>query len=92
MRKIEERMLQAIRSGNRFSEGNTRVVPTETGRAVYLYGHHIATFNELSGKIDVNLETLKAWPTVTTKSRLRALGVNVSTRKGVTYLDGKAIE
>ena len=33
-----------------------------------------------------NTDTLRRYPTNTTKSRLRALGVNVTTRKGVTYL------
>jgi len=39
----------------------------------------------------VNETTLKNYPTNTTKSRLRALGVPVSTKQGVIYLYGKAI-
>jgi hypothetical protein len=35
--------------------------------------------------------TLSRWSTNTTKSRLRALGANVTTRKGVTYLNNVAI-
>ena len=39
------------------------------------------------GTAMVKAKALKRWPTVTTKSRLRALGVNVYTRKGITYVN-----
>ena len=56
---------------------------------VYLHGNHIATVTQ--GSVRVNIDTLRKYPTVTTKSRLRALGVNVCTKKGITYLYGEAI-
>lgn len=39
----------------------------------------------------VNKSTLEQWPSNTTKSRLRALGCNVYTKKGVTYLNDESI-
>ncbi len=92
MRKIEQLMNQAIHSQKRWSLQNTIVSPIDdTNVAIYLHGHEIAIVNTYNGFTMTNIDTLRRYPTNTTKSRLRALGVNVSTRKGVTYLDGKAI-
>lgn len=102
MRKIEKKMIEAIVGKKNASLGNTTVeyrpaIETpiqsriETSR-VYLYGNHIATvIYELDGRVVANKDTLKQYPTPTTKSRLKALGVNVYTRKGVTYIDGEPI-
>ncbi len=85
-------MNQAIHSQKRWSLQNTIVSPIDdTNVAIYLHGHEIAIVNTYNGFTMTNIDTLRRYPTNTTKSRLRALGVNVSTRKGVTYLDGKAI-
>ncbi len=92
MRKIEQLMNQAIHAQKRWALQNTIVSPIDdTNMAVYLHGHEIAIVNTYNGFTMTNIDTLRRYPTNTTKSRLRALGVNVSTRKGVTYLDGKAI-
>ena len=92
MRKIEQLMNNAINHHVRWSLQNTIVSPLdEITVAVYLHGHEIALINQRTGFVMTNVDTLRRYPTNTTKSRLRALGVNVSTRKGVTYLDGKAI-
>ena len=85
MRKIEKQMLAALQTGRVWQLANTAVC----GNAVTLYGHHIATMRD--GRCDVNRETLARWPTPTTKSRLRALGANVTTKAGVTYLDGAPV-
>ena len=101
MRKIEKMMLEAIKAKKSVSLGNTAVeyrqaIETaiqsriETSR-VYLHGNHIATVNYDRDLVVVNKDTLSTYPTTTTKSRLRALGVDVCTRKGVVYLDGKPI-
>ena len=87
MRKIEQAMVKAIHSVSFWKCGNTEVHPSGD---VYLHGNHIASVAE-DGSIKVNTYTLSKWPTPTTKSRLRALGVNVTTKNGVTYLDGVAI-
>ncbi len=92
MRKIEEQMISAIHSQKRWSMANTIVSPIDdTNVAVYLHGHEIAIVNTYNGFTMANVDTLRRYPTNTTKSRLRALGVNVATRKGITYLDNVAI-
>jgi hypothetical protein len=100
MRKIEQQMLNAIYNSKSWQSGNTTVTPRFDGSlSVYLHGNHIADVIN-SNMVDdiitqriveVNKDTLARWSTPTTKSRLRALGANVATRKGVTYLDNIAI-
>jgi hypothetical protein len=91
MRIIEKNMNAAIARGANFSSANTQVLFQDLHSArVYLHGHEIAIVS-YNGSVAANLETLRAYPTNTTKSRLRALGVNVYTRKGVTYINDKAI-
>lgn len=84
-RKIEQQMIAALRARRDWSSGDTRV--TATGH-VYLHGNHIAT---VGNGVQVNVDTLRRWPTPTTKSRLRALGVNVTTRNHCTYLNDQEI-
>ena len=100
MRKIEQQMLNAIYNNKAWQSGNTTVTPRFDGSlSVYLHGNHIADVinSNMVGDfitpriVDVNKETLRQWQTPTTKSRLRALGANVATRKGVTYLNNVAI-
>ena len=85
-------MNDAIYTQKRWALQNTIVSPIDdVNVAVYLHGHEIAIVNTYNGFTMTNIDTLRRYPTNTTKSRLRALGVDVATRKGVTYLDGKAI-
>ena len=100
MRKIELQMLNAIYNNKAWQSGNTVVTPRFDGSlSVYLHGNHIADVvnSQIADGVitprivDVNKETLRQWSTPTTKSRLRALGASVSTRKGVTYLNNVAI-
>jgi hypothetical protein len=92
MRKIEQQMVDAINRRIDFSSANTLVVKIDdVNSAIYLHGNHIADVNSLNGFVMVNTHTLRQWATPTTKSRLRALGANVSTRKGITYLNNVAI-
>ena len=92
MRLIEKEMLSAINNGRNWSKDNTRVTPVEStgGADVFLHGHHIATVQR-NGLALVMVNTLRNWPTRTTMSRLRALGVDVCTRKGQVLLNGAAI-
>ena len=91
MRTIESKMLAAIQNGKAdWSLDNTRVMVIVGGFEVQLHGNRIATVDEY-GSVKVDVNTLKRWPTNTTKSRLRALGVNLSTKAGVIVVDGKAI-
>jgi hypothetical protein len=101
MRKIEKQMLNAISSkADKWMNNNTSVFyvsaresgnPFGARSEVYLHGNHIADYWHESGSLEVNCRTLAQWSTPTTKSRLRALGANVATRKGVTYLNNVAI-
>ena len=98
MRKIEENMCNAIDCGQPWSGGNTMVTPRQringdTVCSVFLHGHHIADveFTASGRVIDVNIETLRRWPTVTTKSRLRALGVDLFQKDFEIFIDGRAV-
>jgi hypothetical protein len=91
MRKIEQQMLVAIRTRKNWHLDNTCVLVNDDYCVIFLHGNRIAEFNNNTGELTVIVETLKAWQTPTTKSRLRALGANVTTRKGVTYLDNVAV-
>ena len=75
MRKIEERMLLSIRSGWPLNMGNTRVSYDADGWAVYLHGNRIA-WSGFGGSRPSGA-SLCGWDTPTTRSRLRALGVDV---------------
>ena len=92
MRKIEQQMISAIMNRKSWQSDNTTVsVRNDSSMSVFLHGNHIADIDCPTGFVLVNQETLRQWQTPTTKSRLRALGVNVATRKGVTYLNNVAI-
>jgi len=90
MRKIETEMLNALKNGLNWSKDNTQVkqVAMSPRAEVFLHGHKIADCFYGCALVEPSLSTLRAWPTMTTKSRLRALGVNVTTRKGDTFVDG----
>jgi len=100
MREIERKMLKAIEDKRDWSLSNTRVEyqhePAHKGNfvgthaRVYLHGHHIANFWQHGG-VEVNTDTLRRWPTVTTKSRLRALGAKLTQKNWQLYLNGEAI-
>ena len=96
MRKIEKQMIEAIRSGDNWKNGNTEVLHSiDNGifyADIYLHGNHIATATPRSWDAypyaKPNKTTFSNWPTATTRSRLRALGVNASIRNGVACIDG----
>lgn len=85
MRKIEKEMVNAIVSRKTWKNGNTSVVYyaelNERTHArmemakVFLHGNHIATYVYKECKTYRNTETFNKWPTRTTKSRLKALGL-----------------
>ena len=96
MRKIESQMLAAIKARKSVSLGNTTVqylealdTPTQARieyAKIFLHGNHIASYTYSHDKFDYNPMTLAKWPTPTTKSRLRAMGIGVYTKKGKTYV------
>ena len=89
MRLIEKKMIAAINEGRNFTLDNTHVKIDANTAHVFLHGNHIASV--VNDNVMVNSDTLRAYPTATTKSRLRALGVNVSTKNFKTYLNGEEI-
>ena len=93
MRLIEQQMNVAINDKVMWSKDNTEVTyyTSHNLSHIRLHGHHIAVYDHAKLELIPNLDTLAAWPTVTTKSRLRALGVNVYTRKGITYANDKEV-
>jgi hypothetical protein len=102
MRKIEQQMISAIHNKvDKWMNDNTAVFyisanesgnPFGSRSEIYLHGNLIAEYwHDEKAPLAVDTKTLARWSTKTTKSRLRALGANVSTRKGVTYLDNVAI-
>lgn len=102
MRKIENAMVQAVHDRKDFKNANTAVFyisASESGNPfgsrseIYLHGNLIAEYwhDVPKAPLAVNRATLARWPSNTTKSRLRALGANVRTLKGRTYLNDEAI-
>lgn len=92
MRKIEEQMLSAIEAGKYWTSGNTFVNPCVGFTEVHLHGNHIANVDSSYGTVEVNKKTLKNYPTRTTMSRLKALGVDVCQRNNQVVLDGEILK
>ncbi len=97
MRKIEKEMNAAINQiswGNavNWAKDNTVVfIQQSTGKIfVTLHGSIIAHGMGL-GCMVADKDTLLAYPTNTTMSRLRALGIDVCRRKGEVILNGEQI-
>lgn len=94
MRKIELAMVAAAKNGVNWAKDNTRVHAVIGGMEVQLHGNTIGVYEDQGGGqygFTVNKETLKRWPSNTTKSRIRAFGVDLVTKKGVIYLNGEKI-
>lgn len=76
MKKIEERMVAAIKSRKPFRESNTEVLPAWSGDSgvlaveVYLFGNCIAQITPSEKRIDLHT---CGWDTVTTTSRMNAI-------------------
>lgn len=96
MRKIEKLMIQAIealttnKTNKGWSKDNTIVVNAGDRAKVFLHGNHIADVF-YKGGLEVNIPTLCRWPSMTTRSRLRALGANLVSIKGTLHLNGVSI-
>jgi hypothetical protein len=75
VRKIEQRMLDAIKSRRDWKEGNTEVSTQFQRVAIYLHGNRIAYMPNVMLNVIVPCnEVWVRFPTRTTASRLRALG------------------
>lgn len=91
MHKIEQAMVAAVERGAVcWERDNTMVTHEGMESDVFLHGNHIATVGP-SGVAKPNLDTVRVWPTATMRSRLRALGVDVTKRDHVIYINGKPV-
>jgi hypothetical protein len=93
MRKIEEQMLHAIRTGADWKKGNTSVHWSHQSATfggstavVRLHGNRIGIYKPASGAL--NIEDGEGWTTSTTKSRLNALLSLVPCRCSVSQHKG----
>lgn len=93
MREIEKAMVQAVNEHRNWRSGNTEVWVHDGGgkTSVYLHGNLIYYHNveERDGNV-VNF-TLAGWNTPTTRSRLKALGINVCQRDCEPMFNGEVI-
>lgn len=88
MRKIDEQMSAAVARRINWGMGNTRVIINNSnGLEVRLHGFLI--YQEKDG---VKYFTLAGWDTLTTRTRLRALGVDIKRVGGKTYYDGSVVD
>lgn len=93
MRKIEKEMLSAVRNARNWSKDNTSVkverLEFVVNISVYLFGNEI--YKEIrsnDGSRALAHFTLAGWNTVTTRSRLNALGVGVFQNDWKPYFNG----
>ena len=86
MRKIEKQTLEAIKANRDFKNGNTEV----SGGVVYLHGNRIAWRD--GNRLIMDTATLHRWPTVTTRSRLNALGFSVCQRNHEQIIERDTVE
>lgn len=103
MRKIEKLMIEAVMNKQDFRLDNTEAYflsASETGNPfgsrseVYLDGHLIAEYwhdSRYTDRLQVDTDTLSKYPSNTTLSRLRALGADITVKKGDVLLDGRFI-
>ena len=89
-RKIETRIINALRDNAPFKSGRDEVRATATGVAYYLYGHLVASKTH-GQPLEPYAPTFRAYPTALTASRLRALGFDAKIIKGVPHLDGEPL-
>lgn len=99
MRKIEKQMMKMIKNKSDWRDGNMSIKYKTAEHNVagdcaeiYLHNNLIASYWYASKQpLEVNVSMLRRYPTVTTKSRLRALGANVQTLRGKVLLDNEEI-
>ena len=79
MRKIEEKMVNAIMNGKNFRQSNTEVKVFDKYIDVLLHGNLIARIDTTTNPYVMKVDNC-GWYSVTTKSRLNALGCNIVQR------------
>lgn len=83
MKVIETNMLQAIAARKNWKSGNTAVVVEASGAvSVWLHGNCIAVIDGQTKKFKT-----AGWATLTTASRLRALGANIRLHASAGWIE-----
>lgn len=95
MRKIEQQMTEAMAKLQEWSKDNTEVlycheISGDPHWEVRLHGNPIA-FKLRDGPWQIDEDVLETWPTVTTRSRLNAMGFNVSVRNHKPYIGARKV-
>ena len=93
MKKIEQRMLEAIQNKQTKTLSNTVVTydPVTNVSSVFLFGNLLGDFIHQTGEFKVCVSTLRAWPTSTTRSRINALGFNYYICRDTFYINGEEL-
>lgn len=86
MRKIEQEMLNAIAHHRNWKKSNTKVKIKDYLTEIYLFGNHIAT---IDGNTGYTYFCHCGYKTPTTRSRLRALGLDVHLHHGSMICKGE---
>lgn len=81
-RKITEQAINNFLHGHAFNLQNTSVQRDETTTRLLLWGNCIAYYFNTEREIYFSL---CGYNTATTRERLRGLGLNIRTKKGVIY-------
>ena len=88
--KISNLAANAFYAGRNFKLQNTEVRVYDNGvTELYLHGNRIA--QREPGSVHGVRFTLAGWNTLTTRERLNALGIKVTTKRGTPYYDGQPI-
>jgi hypothetical protein len=88
MRKITEETKYYFDRNIEKNLGNTRIETFGQFTYIYLFDNLIVHKDNRTGKIEF---TLANWNSVTTRERLQAIGVKVSSKQKIPYYNGKAI-
>lgn len=90
MRTIDKNVVNAVNNRFNYKSGNTRVevVNNEGMKNVFVYLHDNLIYQIVN---NVAFFTLAGWNTQTTRSRLQALGVNVTQRNFTAVFNGREI-
>ena len=88
MRDITIETMHHFRQCKKFKKSNTRIEVTENLVGLYLFDNLIALKDRETNEIKF---TLAGWNSVTTRERLQAIGVQISSKQWTPYYNGKAI-
>lgn len=78
MRKIEERMINAVENRVNYRENNTKVYNNNKNKGVFVYLYNTIIYAKVNG---TEYYSDGGYNTITTSSRLRALGAAYSTNE-----------